>query len=123
MTTPGTLDYYLGLITSEYSSQPNAMATVEAVVQPKVDTIAFLQNLWQYFQLDSAVGDQLDKLGAWLGVSRNVSETLTGVYFELDSSTLGLDQGSMQGEFDPSTGLVSLPDDTYRKIIGIDITN
>jgi hypothetical protein len=119
MADPGTLDYYLDLITSAYSEQPNAMATVKAVVQPKVDLIAFLQNLYKYFQLDTAVGDQLDKLGAWIGASRNVTFPLTGVYFSLDSATLGLDQGSMQGKYDPDTGLVKLPDDVYLKVINL----
>ena len=119
MADPGTLEYYLDLVTSEYTSKSKAMATISAVVEPYVDVISFCQNLYTYFILDNAVGDQLDKLGAWIGATRDVTQALTNVYFSLDSETLGLDQGSMQGPKDPDTGIVKLPDDIYLNIINL----
>src|SRR5208282_2294706 len=118
---PGTLQYYLTSLTSEYVAQPNFIATITALTNPFVQTINLAENSYQYFNLNTAVGDQLTKLGNWAGVSRNVQQPLSGVYFSLDSNTLGLDQGSMQGEFDPSTGIISLPDDSYRQIVQMNI--
>jgi hypothetical protein len=115
--TPGTLNYYLSMVASEYATQPNFMATLTDLITPFTESILLAQNMYQYFNIDTAVGDQLDKLGAWLNVSRYVPQTLTSIYFELDSDPLGLDRGSMFGPGDSLTGLIALPDDIYRNII------
>jgi hypothetical protein len=109
--------YYLARITSEYNQQPNFVSALITSIQPYSETIQLLQNIPTLFQLSTAVGDQLTKLGELIGVSRYVEIPLTNVYFSLDSATLGLDQGSMQGEFDPSEGLTSLPDNVYLLLI------
>lgn len=119
--TPYSSEYYLALLTSEYNQQPDAVATVLISVQPFADSILFLQNLPNYFELNTAVGDQLTKLGALIGVARFLETPITGIYFALDSSTLGLDQGSMQGEFDPTSGLTEIPDDIYLMLIEVQI--
>jgi|SRR5271157_868767 len=116
---PYSISYYQSLLTSEYNSDQNTLDTIALTVQPYSDTIAFLQNLYQYFQLNSAGGDQLTKLGYWVGASRSVFVPLTGIYFTLDDATLGLDQGILQGPYDPMTGLISLPDDIYLMFIKI----
>jgi len=116
-----SVPYYLEYITSEYNQQPNFVTVFNVSIQPFSDTILFLQNLPAYFELATAVGDQLTKLGQLIGVSRYVQTPLTGVYFSLDSSTLGLDQGSMQGEFDPSSGLTIIPDNIYLSLIKVAI--
>ncbi len=117
MATTYSIPDYFGYITSEYQTQTDFLTVIAVSVQPFSDTIDFLQNLPEYFVLDTSVGDQLTKLGELIGVSRSVSEALTNVYFSLDSATLGLDQGSMQGQFDPSTGLISLPDNVYLPLV------
>ena len=114
--TPGTLSYYLSLITSEYAAKPKFLSTITALLNPLAQTINFSENLYNYFNVNTALGDQLNKLGAWCGVSRSVPVTLN-VYFSLDSATLGLDQASMLGPGDPLTGLVSLPDNAYQQLI------
>lgn len=42
---------------------------------------------------------------------------LTDVYFSFDTESLGFDQGSWKGPFDPDTGLTRLDNDTYRLVI------
>ena len=121
MTTPGTLQSYLNLITSEYSTQPNFIATLTDLLTSFADCNYLLENLYTYFEVPTAVGDQLDKLGSWAGAYRNIQEPLVGVYFSLDSTSLGLDQGSMQGEFDPTTGLVTLSDSDFRQYLEMTI--
>lgn len=108
---------YTDLITSEHNNRPKFMAVVETLAQPMVDLQNLLSSMPGKFDLDSAVGDQLDTIGIWVGISRNVPVPLSGVYFSLDIDGLGFDQGSWKGPFDPDTGLTRLDDETYRLVI------
>lgn len=108
---------YLDLITSEHRAQPKFTAMLAAMLQPVADAGDLVGSLPDAFDLDTAVGAQLDVVGQWVGVSRILKTPLSNVYFSLDSDTLGLDFGSLQGPFDPDTGLVSLPDDSYRVLL------
>ncbi len=107
---------YTGLITSQHANKPNFMAMVAGVAQPFVDIQNVLASIPSSYDLDNAVGAQLDVVGEWVGISRKISTPLA-VYFSFDTAGLGLDQGSWQGPYDPNTGLVSLDDDTYRLLI------
>ncbi|VXB25545.1 putative bacteriophage protein [Burkholderia sp. 8Y] len=108
---------YTALVTSEHADKPKFIAMVAGVAQAFVDIQNQLAATPPAFDLDAAVGSQLDDVGLWVGVTRNVNTPLTGVYFSLDTSGLGFDQGVWQGPFDPTTGVVSLDDDTYRLLI------
>lgn len=113
----GDITPYVSLITSEYNQQPDFVAMITAVLQPVADSMAVIVSLPAAFDVDDAVGDQLDVVGQWVGVSRNISVPLTGVYFSFDDATLGFDQGTWFSPFDPNTGLVVLPDENYRTLI------
>ncbi|WP_047236636.1 DUF2612 domain-containing protein [Chromobacterium subtsugae] len=108
---------YTGLITSQHASAPRFMAMVAAVCQPLVDVQNVLESIPAHYDLDHAIGAQLDAVGAWVGISRQISTPLQQVYFSLDTPGLGFDQGSWKGPYDPDTGLISLDDDTYRLLI------
>jgi len=71
---PNPLSYYLGLITSQHNQKPNFMATVAAEVQPFVDLQATLFSLLGIFNVNTATGDRLDKVGVWVGASRYLNE-------------------------------------------------
>lgn len=105
---------YLNLITSEHRDKPNFIATVSAAVQPVADLIETVKAFNQYYDLDVAVGQQLDVCGEWIGRTRFLTIPLVGVYFSLDTVGVGLDEGTWLGPFDPTSGLVALPDDAYR---------
>ncbi|KVT68933.1 DUF2612 domain-containing protein [Burkholderia ubonensis] len=111
------LNDYTSLITSEHRDKPRFAATVGALVQPLVDQMNLLASMPRKFDLDVAVGDQLDAVGLWVGVSRRIRTPLTGIYFSFDIDGLGFDQGIWKGPFDPDTGLTVLDDDTYRLVI------
>lgn len=107
---------YTSLIISEHSSKPKFAAMFAAVAQCFVDQINVMQSIPSAFDLDQAVGVQLDAVGLWAGIKRTVKTPLN-VYFSLDTVNLGFDQGNWQGPFDPSTGLTSLDDGTFRTLI------
>ncbi|AQQ20265.1 DUF2612 domain-containing protein [Burkholderia cenocepacia] len=111
------LTEYTALITSEHRDKPRFMAVVSTLVQPLVDQMGVLQSMPGKFDLDNAVGVQLDDVGVWVGVSRKIRTPLTGIYFSFDIAGLGFDQGTWKGPFDPDTGLTVLDDDTYRLVI------
>jgi Protein of unknown function (DUF2612) len=67
------IQYYLGLISSEHQSSPAFMAMTYALLSPIFDLIALLTQMDDKFDLDQAVGVQLDMLGVIVGVSRTVS--------------------------------------------------
>lgn len=108
---------YLSRITSEHSDKPKFMATVAAVVQPCADIVGGLAQFSSSFDLDWAVGAQLDVVGEWVGLSRNIAVPILGVYFSLDDAALGFDQGVWKGPFDPSSGITRLSDEPYRTLL------
>ena len=108
---------YTGLITSEHNQRPKFMAVVEALTKPMVALQNLLGGMPDVFDLDKAVGVQLDAVGLWVGIARRVATPLTGVYFSLDTAGVGFDQGNWKGPFDPDTGLTLLDDDTYRLVL------
>lgn len=109
---------YTGLITSEHADKPNFVAAITALVQGFADGVAVCNSIPSAYNLDEAVGAQLDAIGQWVGLSRTLTTVLTGVYFSWDATaTLGWDSGSWQAPGDSSTGLITLPDDSYRQLI------
>ena len=113
-----TKDEYLALITSEHSDKPKFEATVGATVAPLARLQEVLGSLIKEFDIDSAVGVQLDVIGQWVGRSRRIDTPLTGVYFSWDDVTKdGWDSGIWKGPYDPDSGLVDLPDDAYRLLL------
>lgn len=112
-----TTEDYLDLITSEYTEQPNFTAMVSFLVAVPVQVQTLMASMVPIFDVDVAIGDQLDILGQWVGVSRNISIPIDGVYFSWDGDfTVGWDFGTWQPDLAP-TSITSLPDDAYRTLI------
>lgn len=76
---------YLGLVTSEHK-KPNYLAMLSAFCQAQVDQQNVMNSFSALFDVDLAVGDQLDKIGNWVGVSRNLNQSLLGVTVLPDAS-------------------------------------
>lgn len=119
----GSLDAYLKLITSEHRVQPNFIAGVSATLQPLADLTYNMSGLPFQFDLDNAIGAQLDVLGLWIGVSRQLSTPLTNVYFAFDTEGVGFDEGAWWSTFQPQNQLVFLSDDQYRLLLRARIAN
>ena len=108
---------YTDLVTSEHADKPKFIASLRAITDPFVDLQAVLQGLPADFDLDSAVGVQLDVVGEWVGIGRQVKTPLTGIYFAWDTPGVGWDEGYWQRPFDPTQGLTSLLDEPYRLLL------
>jgi hypothetical protein len=113
----GLITDYTGRITSKHQGKPNFLASVIAACQPFVDAQSVTNQFTDCFDLDQAVGVQLDQIGLWLGVSRILSTPITGVFFSWDTPGLGWDQGLWLGPFAPTTNYASLDDSTYRDVL------
>lgn len=107
---------YADLITSQHRDKPKFRALVELLTQHFADCQIVAQSIPGKFDLDVAVGVQLDVVGQWVGISRFIPIPIDGVYFTFDTGP-GLDVGLLKGEYDSSDGLTRLPDDYYRKVI------
>lgn len=112
---------YLDLIPPANSDKPNFLAFLSAMVQPFVDEINVLEGVPLKFDLDVAQGMQLDVVGEWVGLSRILAVPISGVYFSFDTSGVGFDQGLWLGPSDPTEGVVTLDDETYRNFLYIKI--
>jgi RNAse (barnase) inhibitor barstar len=107
---------YLAKIPPEHAGDTNFMAELSLVLQPFVDIQALVNSLPSLFDLDNAIGVQLDATGLWDGITRNVPVPVPNPWFSFDTVGLGFDQGYWQGPFD-GVGLTSLDDTTFRRLI------
>lgn len=70
MTTQELINYYANLLIIQYRQKPKAYATIQALADMAVmDQLPIdVQNA---FNIETAVGDQLDILGKYIGATRN----------------------------------------------------
>ncbi len=108
---------YLDKITALHRDKPRFVASVTALLQPLLDLQGVLAQIPADYDLDAAIGEQLDAVGIWVGRSRQVETPLENVYFSFDEEGLGWSQAVWKGPFDPLSGLVFLPDDSYRVLL------
>jgi len=113
-----TLSDYIALLTTEHQGKPRFEATVAASVEPMAKVQDVLKELPAAFDIDEAVGEQLDAVGAWIGRSRRIDAAIVDLYFAWDDTVRdGWDSGVWKGEYDPDSGLIDLPDDSYRVLL------
>ncbi|MDR1979786.1 MAG: DUF2612 domain-containing protein [Synergistaceae bacterium] len=115
---PYKKERYMALPTWEHR-RPKFLAVLEHIVTPVVDmeNQAYILATREY-NVNTAAGEELDRIGEWVGISREVYPPLDGVYFTWDDrKTNGWDMGIWRGPDDPPTGLARLPDEPYRWLI------
>lgn len=111
----GTADFTT-LITSEHINAPKFVATVAGVCESFSDSLDFLANVPALYNVDTAIGAQLDVVGLWVGASRLVAISVDQ-YFSFDEEGLGFDQGIWWQVGDSLTTATQLTDDIYRSLI------
>lgn len=109
---------YVNLVTSEYAEKPNFIEMLSQDVSILVRIQDLMQSMIPLFDIDVASGSQLDIIGLWVGVSRNVSIPIAGVYFTWDGAdpTVGWDYGTWQ-PYNQPVNITVLPDDAYLTLI------
>lgn len=113
-----TTDEYLALITTEHQNRPRYIATVQASVSPFAALQSLMRSYVPAFDVDSAIGQQLDIVALWVGVTRRIGTPIEGFYFSWDDTAAnGWDAGVWKGIGDPDFGFINLPDDLFRSVI------
>lgn len=65
-----SLDGYLDLITSEHATKPKFIAYNKAYLEKLLSCTSLVEKFDEYFNLEKATGDQLDKIGYNVGIDR-----------------------------------------------------
>lgn len=116
--TPKTASDYRALVPSQNADKEKFLAVLDALTEASVQLQTMAAQWPQMYDLDTALGVQLDIIGEWVGISRLLPVPVSGVYFEWDGlAAVGWEVGVWQGPFDPSSGLVALNDEDYRRLI------
>lgn len=112
---------YTALITSEHADKPKFSAMVGMVANCFAGVTNTYADIESGFDLDGAIGAQLDSIGLWVGLSRRVNVPITGVYFAFDTENVGFDQGVWKDPYDPEEGITVLDDGTFRQMLRVKI--
>ena len=109
---------YPDYITSLHRPRVNFGKVVETLTQPIVELTALYDAMRSStFDVDVALGAQLDMVGLWVGISRRQSVPIENVWFSWDDSDLGWNFANWKGPYEPAEGVVNLDDETYRAVI------
>lgn len=90
---------YQRLITSYHKSKPRFYDHISLITHPLINLQRVTNGLLGDFDLDAAVGNQLDVLGLWIGINREVVTPI-------------VDYG-----IEPTNGSLRLDDETYRTVL------
>lgn len=77
---------YVKRITSWHNDKPLFCNTIALITQPLIDNQTTASGLPADFDLDTAVGVQLDTVGLWVGIGRLVNSAESGV-ISMDDNT------------------------------------
>lgn len=117
---------YSTLLTSEYRNSPNFIQTVKLTANGVGDITSLLQSMPAQFDLDAAIGSQLDVDGQWIGFPRTIGGVLLVQFYGFadDPTALGfgeLGNPAVGGRYyelgeDTSTS-ATLADPEYRLLL------
>lgn len=113
-------DYFTGLVTTEHLDKPKYIQTVSLSTQGYADQIALCSQAYDLYDLDDAVGVQLDAIGLWVGISRFVALDID-IFFSWDTLGVGWDQGVWWEVGDAESVVTQLSDQSFRDIIRLKI--
>lgn len=109
---------YTSLIAGAHFEKPKFQQWIYELTEPLLEVRRRLAQMREDFDVDTAIGVQLDAIGVRVGVGRQLPIKLTGVYFALDDvEGYGFDFGVWKGPYDPDDGMTVLDDETYRAVI------
>jgi hypothetical protein len=112
-----TTDHYLSLITQFHAQRENFTAMVQAMASVPVGIMGVLEDMPRTFDLDEAIGVQLDATGKWVGRDRFVPYPMDTNWFTFDDGARGMDMGVWRGPYDADYGVYRLDDTLFRKLL------
>lgn len=112
-----TTDEYVARITQFHIHRPKFTDTVEGVTSALVEVNNFALDLPAAFDLDFAIGVQLDVVGQWIGRARFVPYPLNSFWFTFDDDIRGFDLGVWKGAYESDFGTYRLDDNLYRRLL------
>ena len=108
MTLNELTAYYASLLAYQYRAKPNASRQIQLWTKQAVAD--FLANqLLTCFDIDTAVGAQLDVLGKYVGVPRNIGIVVSKPHFSLWAYGSALNPALYQGTWDPASNSPMIP--------------
>ena len=108
---------YTELIAGYHFDKPLFSRWVYELTQPLMVAQNRLAQMQNDFDIDKAVGVQLDAIGVRVGISRKIPVVISGVFFSFDIEKVGFDEGIWIGRYDTPEGISSLDDETYRSVL------
>lgn len=108
MTIIDLTAYYADLLAYQFRGRPNADRTMKLLTKQAAADL-FVQQLLTCFDIDQAVGKQLDVLGKYVGVNRNIGSIIPRPYFGFWDYTFTLDVAKYQGTWVPATDDPTIP--------------
>ena len=108
MTINELTSYYASLLAYEYRGLPNASQQIQLWTKQAVADF-FAAQLLSCFDINSAVGKQLDVLGKYVGAPRNVGVVLSRPFFSLWSSSSVRDPALYKGTWVPASNSPAIP--------------
>ena len=109
-------DEYLGLLSAYHRPRPRFGATVAAVCGAAAAVRDLYAGMPDTFDLDLAVGAQLDTVGRWIGLDVASPRRSPACTSRWTSRGWAWTRASGR-PFDPDNGLTVLDDDTYRLLL------
>lgn len=108
---------YTDLIAGYHFDKPLFTQWIYALTQPLITAQNRLAEMQEDFDIDTAVGVQLDAVGVRVGISRKLPVSITGVFFSFDIAGVGFDEGIWLGRYESPEGITTLDDGTYRNVL------
>ena len=91
---------YTELIAGAHFEKPKYSRFIYEITEPLNIARKRLALLYENFDVDTAVGVQLDAIGVRVGISRHLPMKLIGIYFALDDvDGVGFDRGVWKGKY------------------------
>lgn len=112
---------YTQLITSEHADKPKFVATVALLTGAVGEVFDTAMSIPARYDLDSAVGVQLDAVGEWVGLGRLLTAPIDNTWFSFDTPAKGWDEGYWKEPFVPTEGVALLDDFSYRAALRLQI--
>jgi hypothetical protein len=112
-----TPEDYVAYITGWHKDKPRFVETVKATVAPFADAFGEVAAIYAKFDLDTALGPQLDVTGELIGLSRNIPVPLPTAFFTWGDPARGWGTGIWKGPYDTEYGISRLDDTTYRRLL------